>query len=305
MVPNPHFWKPDKPHLEELVFSVTTEENSRLQQMRGGDLDMTKATAISTKTGIPPGSGVRLEETTQNIVNYLLLNQNNPLFENQKVREAVNLALDREGMIKTASDGKGELGASFLPPSVIFSLDAEPPTRNVAKAKELIAEAAKEGVDTGASFTINSYSFDAYSGFATQIAQQNLEEIGLHVQLQPLDEAALNEMLETGEYDAALGLYLPAIADPSELSSFYLGFYAPGNGADVAAQTKVVEAGATEMNEAKREADYAKLQEMVIEEESMLVLNYQPVVYPVVEKVTGVEFDPVGNLLLRNAGFSE
>jgi peptide/nickel transport system substrate-binding protein len=305
MTQNPEFWKPDKPHFEELAFSVTTDENSRFQQIRGGDLDMTKASAIAAKTGVVPGTGVRVEETPQNITDYLLLNQNKPLFKNQKVREAVNLAMDREGIIETATDGKGELGASFLNPAVTYSIQVEPPERDVAKAKQLISEAAKEGVDTGEGFTINSYNFDAYSGIATQIVQQNLEEVGLNVKLQPLDEAALNEELEAGEYQAVLGLFLPGISDPSELSTFYIGFYAPGNGADVAAQTKVIEEGAVEMNEAKREALYGQLQEMVIEEESMLVINYQPVVYPVVEEVTGVEFDPVGNLLLRNAGFTE
>lgn len=306
MVQNQEFWKTgEAPHLEELVFSVTTDENSRFQQIRGGELDMTKATAISAKTGVVPGTGVRVEETPQNITDYLLLNQNEPLFGNKKVRQAVNLAVDREGIIQTATDGKGTLGASFLNPAVTYSIQVEPPKRDVAKAKELIAEAAKEGVDTGESFTIQSYNFDAYSGIATQIVQQDLEEVGLSVKLQPLDEAALNELLEAGEYQAVLGLFLPGIADPSELSTFYVDFYAPGNGADVAAQTKVIEEGAKEMDEAKREALYAKLQEMVIAEESMLVLNYQPVVYPVKEEITGVEFDPVGNLILHNAGFAE
>ena len=300
---NTHYWKQDKPHLDELVFTPVTDENSRLQQIRGGELDMTKATAISTKTGVPAGSGIRIEETTQNIVDYLLLNQHNPLFKNPKVREAINLAIDREGIIQTATDGKGALGASFLPPAVTYAIDAEPPARDVAKAKQLIAEAAKEGVDT--SFKINSYNFDAYSGFATQILQQDLEEIGLTVELQPLDEAALNELLETGEYDAVQGLYLPALSDPSELSGFYVAFFAPGAGQDVDGLTKVVEEAAVETDEQKRAGLYAQLQEMMIEEESLLVINYQPVVFPVVEEVTGVELDPVGDLLLRNAGFAE
>jgi peptide/nickel transport system substrate-binding protein len=300
---SPSYWKSTKPHLESIVFTAVTDETSRLSQIRGGQLDMTKATPLAVKTGVAPGSGVRVEETAQTIVDYLLLNQNNPSFEDPRMREAINLAVDRQGLIKAATDGKGQEGASYLPPATTYSTELKPPARDEAKAKTLAAEAIVAGADP--SFTIRYYNFDAYSALASQVIQQNLEEIGLTVKLLPLDEAALNELLETGEYEAVLGLYYPALSDPSEITQFYLSFYASHNGADVKAQTKVAGEALTEIDSKKRAALYAELQKMVAEEESMLVLNYQPIVYPVQEKVTGIQFDPVGNVLLRTAGFAE
>ncbi len=303
LVKNPDYWKQSKPHFDEIVFTTVTDETSRLAQVRGGELDMAKATPLAVKTGIPAGSGVRVEETAQTIVDYLLLNQHDPSFEDPRMREAINLAVDREGLIKTATDGKGQAGASYLPPATIYSEELEPPARDVAKAKKLAAEAIADGADS--SFTMPYYNFDSYSAIAAQVVQQNLEEIGLKVKLQPLDEAALNEMLEAGEYEAVLGIYYPANADPSEITEFYLAFYAPHNGADLKAQEEVAEQALTELDSEKRGELYAELQEMVADEESMLVLNYQPLVYPVQETITGVRFDPVGNVLLREAGFTE
>lgn len=302
LIPNSHYWKQTKPHFDEIVFTVATDENSRLQQLRSGDLDMSSATLIGTTTGLPPGSGVRIDETQQKIVNYLLLNQNYPLFKDPRVREAVNLAVDREGIIKTATDGKGQLGASFLPPSQTFFDNAQPPARDVAKAKQLVAEATTDGVD--AEFTLRFYDFDGYSKLATQIIQQDMEEIGIDVKLQPLDEAALNELIAAGEYEAVVGIYLPSITDPVGLSTLYLSFFAPKSGQDAAALTQVADEAAVELNEERRNQLYVRLQEMMIEEEGLLVLNYQPEVYPAAEMVTGIEFDGVGDVLLRNAGFS-
>ncbi len=303
LVANANFWKPEKPHFEEIVFTVATDENSRLQQVRGGDLDMTLATPIGAKTGLPPNSGVRIEETPQRVVNYFLLNQDDPRFEDPRVREAINLAIDRDGIIETATDGRGEQGASFLPPMVSFWNDTKPPAQDVAKAKQLIAEATKGG--SIPPFTIRFYDFDAYSKLATQVIQQNLEEIGLTVKLQPLDESALNELLETGDYEAVVGIYYTLNVDPAGFTSFYLAFFAPGSGQNVDALNEVAEEAAAEVNQAKREQLYIQLQQMMIEEEGLLVLNYQPETYPVTERVTGVEFDGAGSMLLRNAGFTE
>lgn len=303
LVPNSNYWKQTTPHLEEILFTVAPDETSRLQQIRSGELDITLGNPLAIKTGLPPNSGVRIEETPQRIVDYMLLNQNDPLFENPNVREAVNLAVDREGIIKTATDDKGQLGASFMPPSQAFRDEAEPVTRDVAKAKQLIEQATKEGADS--EFTIRYYETDAYSKLATQVIQQNLEEVGLTVKLQPLDPAALNELLEAGEYEAVVGLYNATIVDPFGLSSFYLSFYGPKSGQDLPALMKVSKEASVETNEQKRAQLYGQLQEMLIDEEGLLILNYQPEVYPVVEQVTGVEFDGAGNVLLRNAGFSE
>lgn len=302
LVANASYWKQSKPHFDEIVFSVSTDENSRLQQVRGGDLDMTLATSIGAKTGLPPNSGVRIEETPQRVVNYFLLNQNDPLFKDPRVREAINLAIGREGIVEAATDGRGQLGASFLPPSQTFWEDVPPPNPDLAKAKQLVAEATKEGVSSP--FTIKFYDYDAYSRLASQVIQQNLEEIGLTVKLQPLDESALNELLSTGEYEAVVGIYYATLVDPFGISNLYLSFFGPGSGQDIDALNKVADEAAVELNEEKRAELYGQLQDMLIEEEGLLVLNYQPEVYPVVEQVTGVEFDGAGNMLLRNAGFS-
>lgn len=301
--PNKHYWKSGGPYLDEIDLTAAPEESSRLTQLRGGDLDFTKVAPVGAKTGVPDGSGIGIEASQQVNVDFLLLNQNQPLFKDPKVREAVNLAMDREGIIKTGTDERGELGAAYLPPAVPDSLEIEPPARDVEKAKSLIAEAEKSGVDT--SFTINYYSFESYGGVVGQILQQDLEEIGLHATVEPLDEAAMNEAFEKGDYDAAIGSYSPAYLDPSELTSFYLAFYAPGSGADVPAQTKLAEEAANETDPTKRSELYAQLQEIVNEDESLLVLDYQPLIYALNEEFSGVQLNGTGLPVLTEAALAK
>ncbi|HVO54045.1 MAG TPA: ABC transporter substrate-binding protein [Solirubrobacterales bacterium] len=302
LVSNPKYWGQPKPHLDEIVFSPAAEE-SNLQQLRSGALDVVSSvTPIGAKTGVPANSGIQIEESAAKFVNTFLLNQNFPLFKDPRVRKAINLAIDYKGITATATDGRGQEGASFLPPDQTFRIDTQPPARDVAEAKELIAEAVKDGVKP--EFSLNFNSGEAYSRLATQIVQQNLEEVGLTVKLQGVQEASLYEGLFGGDYDAILYGVGATFSDPVGMSNVILGVVSPPAGQDVKALKKVAEEAATELNEEKRAQLYAELQEMMIEEEALLPLNYQPEIVPIAENVTGLEFDGVGNLLLRNVGFT-
>jgi peptide/nickel transport system substrate-binding protein len=300
---NKYYWKPNRPYLDEVVFTSTSEESARLAQIRGGDLDMTRANPIGAKTGVPQGSGARVEEAPLALADFLLLNQNSSVFDNASLRKAVNLAVDREGIIKAATAEKGQLGGSYITPTIPFYTPIQPPERNAAEAKSLVERATKEGAN--ATFTIKTTVGDTAVGTSSQIVQQDLEEAGFTVKIQSLDEAALNEQIEAGEYDAVMAHYGPAIADPTELTTFYLTFYAKNSGADLAKQTAIAEEASSERNRQKRGQLYAQLQREIAAEESLLILDYSRLVYPVREDVAGVEFDGVGVFSMDGAGFSK
>jgi peptide/nickel transport system substrate-binding protein len=303
LVPNKFYSGKATPHFEEMVFSVAADENTRLQQLRSGELQMSTATLLGTKTGLPPGSGVKVETTPQKMVTFILLNQDSPALKDQRMREAVNLAIDRQGIIATGTDGQGEEGLSYMPPTQNYFQDVKPPATDAEKAEALVKEATADGVKP--EFEIWYGATDPYQRQAVQIIQQNLEAIGITVKLETLDEATLIELCETGEYDSMISFYNANLVDPEGLTKFYLSFFAPGAGQNVDALNKLSEAAAVETDESKREQLYVELQEDMIEEEGLLVLNYQPEAFAVSEEVTGVEFDGAGNMFLRNAGFSE
>lgn len=304
LVKNTHYWKPNLPLLDEVQFTFTADENARLAQLRGGDIDATRATPLTVKSGLSQAPSVQVDETGYTNVDYFLIAPNLPLFKDPSIREAVNLAVDRDGIIKAATADKGEPGASYLPPAVTYhDPNLQPPERDVEKAKELVAAAVKKGVDP--SFTLNSYSFDSPSGISTQIIQQNLEEVGFNVTLERLDEAALTSKFESSDFEAVVGPYYPVLTDPTELTAFYLTFYAEHSGADYKPQEKLANEASVEMDPTKRGQLYTELQEMIADEESLQILDYQPGIMARQENVVGFEYDPVGFVHLDRAGFTE
>lgn len=305
LAPNGNYWKKGLPYFEKVEFVTVADENSRVAQLRGGQLDAIPAPPFADIAEIEQNSELAVEESDETRTDVLEVNINKGIFQNPKAREALSLAVDREALVKVALNGHGTPAGSFLPSALPFSdASIQPPAQDLAKAKELLAQAVSE---TGEKpdFTLNTIAGEDFSGLASQVIQQDLAAAGFAVKLQPLDIAAFIGELEKSEFDVELGWFAPTVLDPSEITFFLTGGLEL-SGADVTAYSKLVEEAAAEPNEEKREALYHELQQLVDEEMVMIPLDYQPFVWGLDSRITGFKLNPGGgNPLLAEAAFAE
>ncbi len=214
---NKYYWKSGLPLLDKLVFEMVPNVNSRDSQLRAGELDVVASPDWSQLSAMESESNLHVGVYKASILDSLGLNMKEPQFQNKKVREAINLAIDREGIVKAALFEHGETAGSWLMPGLEFHDESiKAPAQDVEKAKELLAEAVKEGVDP--TMQISLLKGQTFTTTVAQIIQSNLGEIGYKVTLRPLDESAMNSVLPAGKFDAALGLLASNIVDPSEAS---------------------------------------------------------------------------------------
>jgi peptide/nickel transport system substrate-binding protein len=304
LVRNPNYWHSGQPLADELTYEITPNDNSRITQFQGGAFDVIEKPTWSQVKSLEQAPGVKVTNFGLTGVDIISLNLNKPLFANPKVREAVSLALDREGIIKAALAGYGEPAVSFMPPTTkYYDKSLKAPEQNLEKAKQLVAAAEKEGVQP--SFTLNTIAGEAYGGVASQIIQQNLTEAGFQVKLQPLDSAAMVEKWLGGETDADLGGYFAGIPDPSELASFYPEVIAKPNGMDIKGLEALAAEAATELDPAKRETLYAEMQEAVAKEQQIVTIDYQANIWVTQAGLSGLEVNSTNNPWFAGAGFSE
>jgi len=295
--------EPNLPYVNEVVYTVTPDDSSRIAQFRAGELDLIGQPAHAQIAEIEQTPGVTVTSYGEYLYSFLSLNLKEPLFKNRKVREAINLAVDREGIVKVALDGHGTPAGAPIPPTIPGSnTSIKPPEQNVEKAKELVAEAVEEGVKP--SFTMVTASGEAYAESASQILQQNLEEIGIAVKLQPLDISTEIEKMLGGEDDAVLAGYYGGIPDPSELTDFYINYIAKVNGVNVAPLEKLANEAASESDPTKRTTLYDEIQEDIINEMQVVSLDYEPAIWAVQANLAGIEVNPVNTLRLGQAGYT-
>ena len=102
-----------------------------------------------------------------------------------RVRQAVNLSIDRKTMNEALTQGHSHLTGSVFPENFDFYWQPPEPRYDPAQAKKLLAEAGfSQGFDAG------DYYCDASYANIGEVAVNNLQELGIRVKLRPLERAA-------------------------------------------------------------------------------------------------------------------
>lgn len=300
---NPDYWDPKLPLLDKVVLNIVPDSESRLLQLRSGQLNLIAQPPQSQATAIENTPGLRLGEFSLAIPDYLQVNLRKPPFDNAKLREAADLAVDREGVLKAALSGHGKVGSSWFAPAMGFWDSSIKTEHDPEKAKELVAEAVKEGANP--SFTLMVKAADAYTGFASQIIQENLNEVGFKVRIETFDEATVTEKVFTGEYEAGLYGITSDITEPSEIVSFYNELEALATGAPIGKMSKLLAAANAEPDRTKREDLYHEMQQEVAKEHNLITLDYRPWTWAMQEEVAGFNLPPTGIPWFAEVGFSK
>jgi len=156
-------------------------------------------------------------------IRYVVLNTSRPNFDNVKLRQAVNFAIDRPGIIRTRGAGSGDPSDQILPPLLkgfkeadIYPLDGP----DVEKAKQLMQES---GVTTPIKAVL--YTSNTSPGpEQAQVVQQNLKEIGIDVQIKQFERAV--QFTKTGTkgepFDMSVEGWLADYPDPFDFINILL-----------------------------------------------------------------------------------
>jgi peptide/nickel transport system substrate-binding protein len=214
LVPNPDYWdKARVPRLERLVLVPLPESNARVAALRSGQVDWIEAPppdAVASLKGA--GFPVITNAYPHNWVWHLSMLEGSP-FRDPKVRRAVNLAIDREGLNQFLG-GLSLPAKGFMPPGHAWFGKAEPLRFDPGAAKKLLAEA---GYTTAKPLTLKVLIPSSGSGMMQPIPmneflQQNLRDVGVKVELEVL------------EWNALLGAWRGGAKDPANRGAVALNY---------------------------------------------------------------------------------
>lgn len=180
------YWDKDAAKVDKLVI-LQQSDDARLNALRSGSIDITVVPAKVAQTAT--AAGYKIEKSFDTGSSAFYLNTNLPPLNNPKVREALHLALDREGICKAV------LAGSCKAHNQLFGVGAKEHDPNadgnvgndIEKAKGLIQEAGAAGAEI-------SVSVPAGNQIAEQtgaVFQQNIEALGMKAKIVPLTTAQL------------------------------------------------------------------------------------------------------------------
>jgi len=254
------YWR-KKPAVKRLVFRVIPDESTRLAALERGEVDVAMSIRGELAEEVTHKPGLVLRPTVGSAPYWLYFpEQWDPKspWHDQRVREAVNLAIDRKTMNEALTLGYSHLTGSVFPENFDFYWQPPAPVYDPGRAKKLLAEAGFAG-----GFDAGDYHCDSAYANLGEVALNNLQEIGVTVRLRPLERAAFfkayAEKKLKGIIQGASGAF-GNCATRAENFMVKGGTYVYGDYPDIDA---LFARQATEMDQAKRTELLWKLQQLV------------------------------------------
>lgn len=249
LVRNPHYWRAE-PKLEAVTYQIFTDPNVELTNLQSG--------AVQIVDTVPPQEVSTMEQNSNfTVVNHtglgyegIYLNMQQGPFTNPYLRQAVNLAINRQTLVNVALKGVATAAYSpFSSASPVYNQQQDtPPTPNAVKIKKLLAEGGKP---QGFQFTLQSPN-DPITTQVDQIMQSMLAQYGINMKIEQLDFGTLLANNEAHSFQASF-LGWSGRLDPDQ--DVYSFFYS--NGSFNASEFSNVQADQL-LNQAREETSMAE-----------------------------------------------
>src|SRR5271154_2936363 len=119
LVRNPDYWKPGRPYLDGVEYTMIPNRSTAILAFVAGQFDLTfpyEITAPLVKDITQQAPRAICELVPANSATNLLVNRGAPPFDNADLRRALALALDRKSFIDILAQAQGDIGAAMEPP---------------------------------------------------------------------------------------------------------------------------------------------------------------------------------------------
>ena len=199
------YWNKGAVNFERVVYLPIVDATVRLANLKSGQLDFIERMATSDVDAVKKDSRFKVSMVTEIGYQGITLNvgksdmaKTTAIGKDPRVREAFELALDRDGIVQVALEGEGTVGNQWVAPDNPFYAKSMPvPKRDVAKAKALLAQA---GVPNPVVNLMTPTTSDAQK--IAQVVQAMVKEAGFDVKIQSTEFATSLNLADKGEFDA-------------------------------------------------------------------------------------------------------
>src|SRR5579863_10534705 len=191
-------------------FLPLPDRRERVARLLRGGLDLVQEPGPENLERIRAAPGCRLLEQDSLMVNFLMLKTGRPPLSDLRVRQAIDLAIDRATLVRQALHGEGLPAGQLVSRSVFgYAPDIAPPARDLAAARRLLAAAGYAGgIDL---------DLELRPGRQAAELRRQLAEAGIRVRLVERPWGELFPRLLAHREDFYLGAILAPSADASDL----------------------------------------------------------------------------------------
>jgi peptide/nickel transport system substrate-binding protein len=297
------YWNKDNIHIDRIVYLPLVDATVRLANLKSGGLDLIERLLATDIKDVQADKKLSLSSAIELGYQGVTLNvgkdkAKGPLSQSAKVRQALDLSIDREAINQVVFNGEFKPGNQWVNPDHPYYQQAFPVRgRDVAKAKALLKEA---GVTAPVSVDF-MVPKGAETEAVAQVIQSMAAETGFEMKIRVTEFATSLKQAEAGEYQAYMLAWSGRI-DPDGNSYIFLKTNAPQNysawsnpDAD-----KALDDARLVTDQAQRKAIYEKLTKIALDEQPLLYIYHRRILIAHTTKLEGYKQMPDG--LVRVVG---
>ena len=303
-----NYWNRGDIHVEKIVYLPIVDATVRLANLKSGQLDFIERMAASDVPALKTDTRFKISKITEIGYQGITINvgksdlaQKNPLGKDPRIREAFELALDREGIVQVAMDGEAAVGNQWVAPDNSYYAKNVPiPKRDVARAKALLQEA---GVPNPG-FTLMTPTNTDQQKIA-QVVQAMVKEAGFDMKIQSTEFATSLDMADKGQYDAYV-LAWSGRADPDgNIYSFdacrqplnYAGYCKPE-------VDEILNKSRTTRDAAERRKLFEQLAAIALKDRPIIYLYHRHWLWAYTTRLSGLRTVPDGLVRVQGLKFN-
>ena len=284
---NSHYWKPGRPYLDGIEYTIMREAGPRNLAFFAGKFDM-----IPLDVSIPTLKDFKAqapqaicEVQTGNLPRTLLVNRTAPPFDNPELRRAMGLAFDRQAFLVILNQGKGAIGANMMPPpdgdwgmppEVLQTLPGYGSNveKNRAEARKIM-EKLGYGPDKRLAIRLSTRNFPAWRNPAV-IMISHLKEIYIDAELDLVDTARWYGKMARKDYTVGAVPIESGVDDPDQMffENYLCGAVRNYGGYCNPELDKLINQQSMEANPVKRKDIVWQIERILAEAEVRPVLFY-------------------------------
>ena len=273
--------------VERVVFLVIPDALTRAAALRSGHVDIIQSVPLALIDALSDTEGIQILSAPGTRPTWMDMNLRRPPFDDQRVRRALNYAVDKESLVASVYGGHALALAGPLSPYNEYANNAlDPYPSDPVRARELLAQAgwtdsdADDWLDRGGNrLVLTLDTLEMWRPLANALAEE-LEAIGVRVSVRVWDRSVIRPRLLAGERVAYLDGWGDSAFDPvghfeAKWHAYVEGAaYGRGNysGYDNPRVNELISLGEATADPAQRRRIYDEAQQILYEETPAIFL---------------------------------
>lgn len=300
--PNLAYWGA-KPKVGALIYAITPDSAVRAQKLKAGECQLALSPKPQDVLAAKVDSKLQVLQTPAFMTAFIAFNSQKKPLNNPLVRQALNLAFDKSGYLKTVFDNTATAADLPYPPNTwSYNKGVKPYPYDTARAKKLLAQAGyPDGFETTVWVRPSGSTLNPNPKAGAELLQSDLAKIGVKVQIKVIEWGELIKRAKAGEHELLFMGWAGDNGDPDNFLTPQFSCSAVQSGTNFARfcdvkLDKFISDGKKSSDFAQRAKLYLAAQKLIQEQALWLPLAH-PTAYALASKsLSGYAVSPFGRV---------